>query len=203
MAVSEIIYERLKRISTSMIEIKALDPFNLSDAGQCDGMFLVDNKLVLSVENDIIHYTIASTPPYEKQYPSEETDWSQYIANPDKAVFLAYIEERIAGQIILSHHWNHYAYIDDIVVDRKSRRLGVGRALLEQAKQWAMKSQRTGVMLETQNVNVGACRLYEKCGFELAGFDRHLYHGQNINPVEIALYWYWHPETPSDPLDER
>lgn len=71
-----------------MIVIKSLDPSNLSDAGQCDGLFLVDNKLVL-------------------------------------------------------------------------------------------------------------------CGFELAGFDRHLYHGQNINPIEIALYWYWHPETPSDPPDER
>lgn len=32
-------------------------------------------------------------------------------------------------------------------------------------------SRPTGVMLETQNVNVPACQLYARCGFVLGGFD--------------------------------
>jgi streptothricin acetyltransferase len=45
-------------------------------------------------------------------------------------------------------------------------------------------------MLETQNNNVAACRLYESGGFQLAGFDRCLYKGLHPDTDEIALYWY-------------
>ena len=45
-------------------------------------------------------------------------------------------------------------------------------------------------MLETQDNNVPACRLYERCGFQLRGFDTHLYKGHDPATGEIALYWY-------------
>jgi ribosomal protein S18 acetylase RimI-like enzyme len=77
------------------------------------------------------------------------------------------------------------------------RRQGVGRVLLQQAIQWASDKQLAGVMLETQNNNVGGCRLYESCGFELGGFDRCLYQGINPGTDEIALYWYYPFETPA------
>jgi streptothricin acetyltransferase len=55
---------------------------------------------------------------------------------------------------------------------------------------WARDRQLAGVMLETQNNNVAACRLYESCGFQLGGFDRCLYQGLHPGTHEIALYWY-------------
>jgi ribosomal protein S18 acetylase RimI-like enzyme len=67
----------------------------------------------------------------------------------------------------------------------------VGRALLQHVIQWAKSRQLPGVMLETQNNNVAACRLYESCGFQLGGFDRCLYLGLNPGTDEIALYWYF------------
>jgi streptothricin acetyltransferase len=45
-------------------------------------------------------------------------------------------------------------------------------------------------MLETQNTNVAACLFYRRCGFELGGFDRFLYHAIHPDSDEIALYWY-------------
>jgi streptothricin acetyltransferase len=45
-------------------------------------------------------------------------------------------------------------------------------------------------MLETQNINVPACRLYASCRFVLCGFDACLYHGVMPGTREIALYWY-------------
>jgi hypothetical protein len=45
-------------------------------------------------------------------------------------------------------------------------------------------------MLETQNVNVGACRLSESCGFVLGGFDGYLYRGFEENAREVALFYY-------------
>jgi ribosomal protein S18 acetylase RimI-like enzyme len=59
-----------------------------------------------------------------------------------------------------------------------------------EAIDWAKTKLLAGIMLETQNNNVAACRFYERCGFKLGGFDRYLYKGISKNTEEIALYWY-------------
>jgi streptothricin acetyltransferase len=172
------------------ITVKEMDRHCLADVNQCDGAFITNSRLVISAENDTIHYTTINIPPYQKQYPQDEVDYATYIDNPDRIIFLAYVEQQIAGQIRVSRHWNHYAYIEDLAVDTKFRRQGIGQMLLEQATLWAKARQLPGVMLETQNINVAACRLYERCGFALGGFDRYLYQGLNPGTEEIALYWY-------------
>jgi len=174
-----------------MITIEEINPQNIQDAGRCDGAFIVAAKLIMSAEDGKIGYTPVDVPPYEKRYPLDEVDFSTYIANPDRTVFFAYVDGLIAGQIRLCRWWNRYAYIEDIVVDRRYRRRGVGQALIQQALHWAREKQLPGVMLETQNNNIGGCQLYESCGFELAGFDRCLYQGIDPATDEIALYWYY------------
>lgn len=72
--------------------------------------------------------------------------------------------------------------------------MGVGRALVDQAKQWARQKQLPGIMLETQNNNVRACKFYESCGFTIGGFDNFLYRGLVVDTVEVAVYWYFHFE---------
>jgi len=61
---------------------------------------------------------------------------------------------------------------------------------MARAVAWAETKQLPGIMLETQNNNVAACRFYERCGFKLGGFDRYLYKGITQSTEEIALYWY-------------
>lgn len=46
-----------------------------------------------------------------------------------------------------------------------------------------------GIMLETQNNNVAACKFYEKCGFDFL-----VYKGLDMQNDEVALYWYLHFE---------
>lgn len=174
-----------------MITIQEIGPDNIKDAERCDGAFDVQAKLVLSTENNQIHYTTASVASYVKRYPLDEVDFASYIDNPDKTVFFAYLDGIIAGQIRLCRNWNCYAYIEDIVVDSQHRRQGIGRALIEQAIRWAKEKNLPGVMLETQNNNIAGCKLYEGCGFELGGFDRCLYQGIDPDTDEIALFWYY------------
>jgi len=81
-------------------------------------------------------------------------------------------------------------YLEDITVKTAYRRQGIGRALVNRAIDWTRSRQLPGIMLETQNNNVAACRFYERCGFELGGFDRHLYGALHPDTREIALYWY-------------
>lgn len=172
------------------ITIEAISPENINDAGQCDGEFVIDARLVLHMENNQIRYTITDMPRTKKRYDNDDTDYSSYMDDPDKTIFLAYVEGQIAGQIILRRNWNQYAYIEDIAVDAHFRRLGIGQELISQAKQWAQERNLPGLMLETQNNNVKACQFYERCGFQLRGFDTYLYKGINHDTAEIALYWY-------------
>ncbi|OGO11052.1 MAG: hypothetical protein A2Y53_03295 [Chloroflexi bacterium RBG_16_47_49] len=170
--------------------IEALNARNLNDVNKCEAEFIVDAKLALYVENDEIRYTIMAVPGSKKRYGLDKVDYTSYMDGVDKAVFLAYVEGQIAGQIILRKNWNKYATIEDIAVDVKFRRRGIGKDLISEAMRWAHQRHLAGIMLETQNNNVGACKFYESCGFQLKGFDTYLYKGINSRTDEVALFWY-------------
>jgi ribosomal protein S18 acetylase RimI-like enzyme len=172
------------------ITIEEFGAHNRADLNRCDSSFTVDSKLVLQAENGIPSYSIVSVPPYTKRYPRHEIELASYLAQIDKGIYFAYTAGQLAGELILFKNWNGYAYIDDIVVDARFRRRGIGRALIQQAIDWAKERQLPGIMLETQNINVAACRFYQRCGFVLGGFDRYLYSGLNPETEETALYWY-------------
>jgi len=177
-----------------MIEIVRATEDRMHDINRCDGSFLVDRKLALMFDGDKLGYTVVAVTPYEKIYPNNETDREDEEDRPN-VIFLAYVRGEVGGQIDISHYWNGYAYIENVVVDKKFRNLGIGRALVLKATQWSQQEKLAGVMLETQNNNVAACKLYESCGFELRGFDQDLYRGLDPQTKEIALFWYWRPET--------
>lgn len=172
--------------------IKELDETTLQDVSQIDGHFVIDSQLLLYAENNQIYYTVIDLPPRKKRYAQEENDYSTYIGDPTKAIYVAYVDGQIAGQITLRENWNRYAYIDVIAVDVAFRQLGVGRALIDQARKWARQKGLPGIMLETQSNNVGACRFYESCGFKIGGFDNLLYRGLDAATDEVAIFYYLH-----------
>ena len=174
----------------SKIEIRRLTVDNQADLNRCDNSFTVDAALSLHAEDGRITYTMHPVTLYVKQYGPEVYDAQAYIDKPDHAAWLAYVDNRLAGQILVHENWNRYAIIWDIAVNPPFRRQGVGSRLIEQAIAWARERHLPGVMLETQNINVAACRLYERCGFVLGGFDSYLYRGIMPGTNEIALYWY-------------
>jgi streptothricin acetyltransferase len=171
------------------VVIKELDETNVAHIGQCDGEFVVDSRLALHVDDKTVRYEIVPVPRFTKRH-EQDHDYATYVDVPDKTAFLAYVCGQIAGQIVLRRNWNGYAYVEDIVVDARFRKRGVGKALIARAKQWAKERNLAGFVLETQDVNVGACRFYASCGFELRGFDTHLYSGLDSGTDEVALYWY-------------
>ncbi|HSQ40246.1 MAG TPA: GNAT family N-acetyltransferase [Anaerolineales bacterium] len=172
------------------ITIREMDEQTLPNVNQCDSTFTVNSHLVLSAENGKISYTVAPVSPREKSYPPEPKDYRSYLNDPGKVIFFAYADGELAGQIRMLKWWNAFACIDDLAVEPRFRRHGVGRALIQRAVEWARANGFPGVVLETQNINVSACRLYQSCGFELGGFDRNVYKALTPSTDEIALYWY-------------
>ena len=148
----------------------------------------VNSRLVLSIENEKLVYTIIPVEPYERNVPAEDTEYGFDDAGP--AVFFAEVDGKLAGRIRMLKWWNQFGYVEDLVVNPEYRGLGIGRKLLERGIQWSRENGFPGVMLETQDDNVPACMLYQSCGFVLSGFDRNVYKAINPNTKETALYWY-------------
>lgn len=182
------------------ISIREMTAEDLGCWTDMDDSFIVDSALVLSYIENQFTYTVKDIPSYEKSYSEEPTeqaddiDDSEYINNPDQVVYLAFAEQQAVGRIVLKKNWNRYALIDMIQVDKQFRRHGIGRQLMEQAKRWALERGLPGVMLETQSINVRACKFYERCGFVIGGFDQYVYQGIPAISGEVAVYWYLHFE---------
>ena len=75
----------------------------------------------------------------------------------------------------------------DIRVDPEVRNNGMGRALLAAAENWARVRKCSELKIETQNVNVSACRFYESSGYTLRAIRKLAYPDF---PEEIQFLYY-------------
>lgn len=170
------------------ITIRKLGPKESPQTKSFSRKSMVTSRLVLSMENEKLIYTIAPVEPYEREVHAEDTDYGFDESGP--TIFFAEVAGQPAGRIKMMRWWNKFAYVEDLVVNPEYRGNGIGRMLLEHGIRWARENNYPGVMLETQDDNVPACTLYQSCGFVLSGFDRNIYKAINPNTRETALYWY-------------
>ncbi|MFW9914028.1 MAG: GNAT family N-acetyltransferase [Candidatus Thorarchaeota archaeon] len=175
-----------------LLNIEQISSENLNDFYRIDNSFKVSSVIELSMVQGEIQYEVKEVAEsWEKKYDEiRDFDPASVIDSETAVIFLAYIEDEIAGKIVLKKHWNNFAHIEDIAVDRSFRRQGIGKQLLHRAIRWAREKNFPGISLETQDVNVGACRLYESCGFHIGGFDKSLYKAIDKSKDEVAIYWY-------------
>ena len=77
----------------------------------------------------------------------------------------------------------------NITVKKEARKRNIGTSLINQAQTWATDLNLKGFMLETQDINLGACKFYIKNRFTLGSVDIMLYNNFE-NRDEKALFWY-------------
>lgn len=174
------------------MEIVELTFCNLTDMNKANESFEIIGKLKPSLVNGEWTYTEELfEESYLKSYPIDDCDYSDYIGNPTKVVFLAYSDNKCTGQIVLKKDWNKYAFVEDICVSSSARGQGVGTALIQKAIEWAKQKDLCGLALETQDDNLLACRFYTKCGFEIGAVNTMLYKNFEMPwSDEAAVFWY-------------
>ncbi|WDZ76072.1 GNAT family N-acetyltransferase [Ensifer adhaerens] len=175
---------------SATVTVAPVDDRFVADFAGCDFSFEVISEALPPFTGPGLG-AVARVEAYTKTYEADPKELTDAATELDAALFCARINGRLAGYIALSKAWNGFAEVDDIAVDREARRTGVAKALMDLAVSWAKEQGLPGIRLETQSNNVGACRFYERYGFELAGYDRHLYSALTPGTREIALYWYF------------
>ena len=99
--------------------------------------------------------------------------------------FGAFTDGELQGWIIGEHRaWNNSFYIENILVNEKYRRQGIGIMLIKSAIKEARRLNCRVIELETQNTNYPAIRFYRRMGFNITGLNTRLYN----NADEIALF---------------
>ncbi len=142
----------------------------------------------------------AVTDPYVKDYDAIEgagperwpgrfdvSNWGLICARRDGAgVGGVVIAVKTPGLHLLGDR-DEVAVLWDIRVSPRERSGGIGSALFRAAGDWARTRGCRWLKIETQNINVPACRFYQKMGCTLGAIDRFGYPGQ---PGEVRLVWW-------------
>lgn len=162
----------------------------INDINKLNDSFLIIGKIIPKFDGSNWEYeTVLYEQKYEKKYKIDELDYTKYIDNPDKAIFMAYSNYDCVGQIRIRKNWNEFGFIEDLAVCRSYRRKGVGNALIQEAIKWAKRNNLGGLMLETQDNNLSACLFYLNCDFKLGAVDTMLY-ANTENAEEKAIFFY-------------
>jgi len=170
--------------------ITAITHQNMKDINKANQAFQVIGKIVPVFNNDVWSFSeCLFDTPHEKHYPVEQLKCEDYIDNPEQIIYFYYDGDECVGQIEIKINWNKYALIRDIAVAENSRKKGVGSELIKKAVEWAKLNNLCGLMLETQDTNVLACRFYHKLGFKIGAVDTMLYANFDTSQ-EKAVFWY-------------
>jgi GNAT superfamily N-acetyltransferase len=124
-------------------------------------------------------------PPLSKCY---QVDWDD-VAAADCAV-VAEDDGTVVGIVAATvSAWNRRIVIAHLYVDGAVRRRGIGAGLMGAMREWARTRDRArSLWAETQNVNAGAIRLYQRLGFACCGLDTALY-DPRVCPGEVAVFF--------------
>jgi ribosomal protein S18 acetylase RimI-like enzyme len=153
-----------------MMKIRAMRSADREPVARIDTTLVCASRARLRADGDVIAWSPEPIPPFEKTYRHDEL-------GPPKDSFVAVDDEgALLGVVSLAfHEWNRRMSLQAIYVDRRSRRQGVGRALLEVCADRAAERSARHLWLETQDTNCAAISFYERLGFKIVGFDRSLY----------------------------
>ena len=97
---------------------------------------------------------------------------------------------------VTPEEWSNRLLVTELWVSKELRGKGVGKRLMDKAKEIGADQKRRAVILETQSCNTNAIGFYLHEGFELIGFDTCCYTNNDIGRREVRmnLGYFFHRE---------
>ncbi len=142
----------------------------------------------------------AVADPYVKDYDAlrraEPVRWLERFDTSNWGLIRGRRDGRMVGGAVVAFNTpgvrmlggrDDIAVLWDIRVSPDERGAGLGSALFEAAADWAVARGCGWLKIETQNVNVAACRFYRKMGCTLGAIDGFAYLDL---PDEVQLLWW-------------
>ena len=139
-------------------------------------------------------------PPWTKDYDAEPgnrpVDWVERFDTGKWSVVSVFEEAHRLGGAVMAHdtagvltleNRADLAMVWDIRVLPERRRDGIGSLLFPHLLAWAQARGCAVLKIETQNINVPACKFYKKMGCRLGQVKRD---ADPDFPGEIELDWY-------------
>lgn len=191
-----------KRTSRLVVREEPID--HLADHATVPSSFVVDRRLdVVVVGGGLEGLSLSEVPvepPWVKDYDAAKgegpTRWARRFHVANWGLIAAHQDGvRLGGAVVafntagvnLLEGRSDLAVLWDIRVRPDAQRRGVGRSIVHAVEQWARDRGCRTLKVETQNLNVVACRFYRNLGFELGAIDRFAYPEL---PDEVQLIWY-------------
>ena len=141
-----------------------------------------------AAEKEIVH------TPDEYDFPDRlyQDHWEHaeaYGVVGDEGELLACIE-------VCPEDWSNRLTVTELWVAEPLRGKGIGKRLMDRAKEAAVQQKRRAIILETQSCNTKAIGFYLHQGFELIGLDTCCYTNDDIGrrEVRINLGFFFHKE---------
>ncbi|MDB5034262.1 MAG: acetyl-transferase [Chlorobi bacterium] len=186
------------------IDLREEPLHNLEEYASIPIAFTVGTVLDVTVEDDGAPRFVLSerriSQPYLKDYDAiggeHPGTWEERFDLSSWGMIAAYrAGMRVGGAVIafntagvdMLEGRDDLAVLWDIRVAPDARGTGVGSALFRAVEQWAVARSCGEIKVETQNINVPACRFYARQGCVLRKIDREAYAGL---PDEVQLLWY-------------
>jgi ribosomal protein S18 acetylase RimI-like enzyme len=103
-----------------------------------------------------------------------ETEWKR-----SDRLIVAEMNGVAAGYLMLGENWNKTAELTLIIVDKESRRRGIGR-FVQDAEAYARERRLRGLQWEAQNDNRDAIQFALSQGFRVAGYHDAVYRNDDL-----------------------
>jgi GNAT superfamily N-acetyltransferase len=137
--------------------------------------------------------------PFDKDYDAAAgmtpLDWAERYTLERWGVLVADVHDRVVGGAavvpaaeVMPEHRSiaASAVLWDLRVAPAWRGLGIGSALFRASERWAGAHGYRVLVVETQDINVAACRFYARMGCRLLSYEEEAY---DTMPGEARLLW--------------
>ena len=190
------------------IEIKEIDVESLWGYAEIPILFKVESIFqVETINQGLGGFSVVEkkVKPYVKDYDKQGDDvdrpigWTKKFDVSKWGFFLAVDGSLTLGgatvvidtpSVNMLENRQDLAVLWDIRVHPNRRRSGIGTMLFRYAVEWARRKGYKQFKVETQNVNVPACRFYAKQGCELGAIHRYGYARSPEVAHEAMFLWY-------------